>query len=121
MCIRSQKRKKPVAGHTPIITQGFNERSQMDLIDMQSCPDGPFNYILSYHCHGTKAPILEALATKEIRAVAWILFNIFTMWGPPAILQTDNGREFNRSACNGRAKKVEIDDTVSTMKLCKTF
>lgn len=121
VCIRNQKRKKPVAGHTPIITQGFNERGQLDLIDLQSCPDGPFNYILSYHCHGTKAPILEALATKEIRAVAWVLFNIFTMWGPPAFLQTDNGREFNRSACNGRAKKVEIDDVVSTMKLCKTL
>ena len=112
VCIRQKPRKKPTAGHTPIITAGFGARCQLDLIDMQSMPDGPFNYILGYHDNGIKAPLLFALATKEIRAVAWVLFNIFTMWGPPAILQTDNGREFNQAACNGRARKVDLDDQV---------
>jgi len=115
VCIRQQTRKKPKAGHTPIFTPGFNSRCQIDIIDMQSMPDGPFKYILGYHCHGIKAPLLYALATKEIRAVAWILFNIFTMWGPPATLQADNGSEFGQTALSGRAKFVNIDDQVSNV------
>jgi hypothetical protein len=112
VCISKNTRKKPKAGHTPIITRGFQARGQIDLIDMQSTPDGEFKYILSYRCHGTKFCLLEALQTKTKRSVAWVLFNIFTMLGPPAILQADNGREFNGAACGGNAKQIEMDEDV---------
>jgi hypothetical protein len=32
--------------------------------------------------------------------------------GPPAILQADNGREFNGAACGGNAKQIEMDEDV---------
>jgi hypothetical protein len=112
VCISKNTRKKPKAGHTPIITRGFQARGQIDLIDMQSTPDGEFKYILSYRCHGTKFCLLEALPTKTKKSVAWVLFSVFTMLGPPAILQADNGREFNGAACDGKAKHIEMDEDV---------
>lgn len=38
----ARKRVKPVKGVVvkPIVTEGFNGRGQVDLIDLQSCPDG---------------------------------------------------------------------------------
>eukprot|EP01082_Thalassiosira_pseudonana_P007804 g6263.t1 g6263 contig23:61716-63595(+) len=110
VCISKNTRKKLKAGHTPLLTRGFQARGQIDLIDMQSTPDGEFRFILSYRCHGTKFCLLEPLRSKEKKSVAWALFCIFTVLGPPAILQADNGREFNGAACGGKAKQVDIDD-----------
>ena len=79
---------------------------------MQSMPDGEYKFICNYTDHGIKVCHLEALCTKQCRAVAYLLFQLFCFIGPPAILQADNGREFNGVACNGNAKKVEITDEV---------
>lgn len=49
----------------PIITETFNDRGQIDLIDMQSIPDGPFNWILHYQDHLTKFCYLRALRKKS--------------------------------------------------------
>jgi len=49
----------------PIITETFNDRGQIDLIDMQSCPDGPFRWILHYQDHLTKFCYLRALRKKS--------------------------------------------------------
>ena len=38
----------------PIISNDFNARRQVDLIDMRSCPDGQFKFILNYQDHFTK-------------------------------------------------------------------
>ena len=42
----------------PIISNDFNARGQVDLIDMQSCPDGPCQFIMNYLDHFTKFCIL---------------------------------------------------------------
>ena len=49
----------------PIISETFNDRGQVDLIDMQSVPDGPFNWILHYQDHLTKFCYLRALRKKS--------------------------------------------------------
>ena len=118
ICICKSVRKKPKAGHQPIISKGFGSRGQIDLIDMQSMPDGLFKYILNYTDHGSKMPYLFALSNKEVKCVSYILFRLFTMIGPPAILQADNGREFNGMACNGKANKIDISDEVITILSC---
>ena len=46
-------------------------------------------------------------------AVAFALLDIFTMIGAPAILQSDNGREFSGAA--GR-KSVQLSDEVSAAR-----
>ena len=112
VCITKQPRRKPKAGFQPIITRGFGARGQVDLIDMQSMPDGPFNWIINYTDHGIKFVSLGALCKKECRGVAWFLYNLFCAIGPPAILQSDNGREFNGMALGGRARKSEMSDDV---------
>ena len=102
----------PKAGHQPIITRGFGARGQIDLIDMQSMPDGPFRFIVNYTDHGVKSTFLSALASKECRTIELWFFQMFCIIGPPAILQTDNGREFNGMALDNNAKKVHISEEV---------
>ncbi|CAM4741905.1 unnamed protein product [Rotaria magnacalcarata] len=78
----------------PIISNDFHSRGQVDLIDMQSSPDGKFKFILNYQDHFTKFCILRPLKSKTAAEVAYNLLDIFTTFGAPAILQSDNGREF---------------------------
>ncbi len=52
------------AGHQPIITQGFGAWGQIDLIDMQSMPDGPFKFIANYTNYSLKITFLMELKTK---------------------------------------------------------
>ncbi|CAF3998763.1 unnamed protein product, partial [Rotaria sp. Silwood1] len=78
----------------PIISNDFNSRGQVDLIDMQSSPDGKFKFILNYQDHFTKFCILRPLKSKTAADVPYNLLDIFTTFRAPAILQSDNGREF---------------------------
>jgi hypothetical protein len=78
----------------PVISNDFNARGQVDLIDMQSCPDGPHRFVLNYQDHFTKFCFLRPLKTKTAAEVAYQLLDIFTIVGAPVILQSDNGREF---------------------------
>lgn len=49
----------------PIISKTFNSRGQVDLIDMQTCPDGQFKWLLHYQDHADKLSILRPLIRKE--------------------------------------------------------
>ena len=102
--------KKPVSGHQPILTPGFGKRGQFDLIDMQSCPDEGFKYICNYYDHGTKLGWSQALVNQRATTVARALIDIFTILGPPAILQPDNARNMQQIACFPQSKKLELDD-----------
>ena len=118
LCITRQPRKKQKAGHQPIVINGFGKHGQVDLIDFQSMPDGPFNWLLVYQDHGIKLTILMPLMKKTHDAVAWTLFKIFTLIGPPMSLQSDNGREFSESACGGNSRMAIIDDAVRITTDC---
>ena len=78
----------------PIISTSMNSRCQVDLIDMQSQPDGSYKIILNYQDHLTKMVILRPLQSKTAEEVAYQLVDIFCLQGAPSILQSDNGREF---------------------------
>jgi len=78
----------------PIISTEMNSRCQVDLIDMQAQPDGNYRFILVYQDHLTKYVLLKPLIHKRAEEVAYILLDIFTTFGGPCILQSDNGREF---------------------------
>ncbi|XP_008189275.1 KRAB-A domain-containing protein 2-like, partial [Acyrthosiphon pisum] len=78
----------------PIISSEMNSRCQVDLIDMQAQPDGNYRFILVYQDHLTKYVLLKPLTHKRAEEVAYILLDIFTTFGAPCILQSDNGREF---------------------------
>ena len=67
----------------------------MDLVDFQSMPDGEFKWCMHYQDHFFKISILHPLMRKEAAEVAHTLVTqVFTVFGCPVILQSDNGREF---------------------------
>ncbi|XP_055924524.1 KRAB-A domain-containing protein 2-like [Argiope bruennichi] len=70
-------------------------RSQVDLIDLQSNSDGEYKFIMVYQDHLTKFVQLRPLKTKRAEEVAYRVLPIFLTFGAPAILQSDNGREFS--------------------------
>jgi hypothetical protein len=78
----------------PIVSEDFLSRCQVDLIDMQSCKDGPWNWIMNYQDHHSKFCILKPLTQKCGKEVAANLIEICLTFGAPLILQSDNGREF---------------------------
>lgn len=78
----------------PIVSSGFMNRGQLDLMDFQSMPDGVYKWIMHYQDHHNKLSFLCPLTSKCAREVALRLVEIFTFIGAPYILQMDNGREF---------------------------
>ena len=79
----------------PIRSSDMNSRGQVDLIDMQSQPDGSYKWILNYQDHFTKFLHLRPLERKSAVDVATALLDIFLSTnGALNILQSDNGREF---------------------------
>ncbi|CAI6360566.1 unnamed protein product [Macrosiphum euphorbiae] len=103
LCISCQKKgstaKKGLVVK-PIISNELNSRCQIDLIDMQAQPDGNYKFILVYQDHLTKFVLLRPLTHKRAEEVAYVLLDIFTTFGAPAILQSDNGREFVNKIIN---------------------
>lgn len=78
----------------PIVSSNVMSIGQVDFIDMQVQPDGAFKFILNCQDHFTKFCVLKPLIRKTAAAVADVLIEIFSLIGPPVILQSDNGREF---------------------------
>jgi len=75
-----------------IISTEMSSRYQIDLLDMQAQSDGEYKFILVYHL--TKYVLLRPLKYKRAEEVAYVLLDIFTTFGAPSILKSDNGREF---------------------------
>lgn len=95
MCDPCQTRRsipKPIAGK-PIVSIGFLTRLQVDLIDMRSIEYNNYKFIMHLKDHFTKFSWLFALTSKEAKHVAYNLRNVFYTFGPPKILQSDNGKE----------------------------
>lgn len=106
-CIGRKPRPQFTAGHTPIISRGFGSRGQVDLIDLQSMPDGEYKFLLNYQDHALKWYDNRPLTSKRAAAVAFALLDIFSVIGPPCLLQADNGREFSNIAGGGGRKGVD--------------
>ena len=111
-----------MSGIRNIVTAGFGQRGQIDLINFQSMPDGLFHFLLNYIDHGFKVLVSIPIVAKRASCVAVALLNIFTLFGPPKILQYDNGGEFSQSAMDHHGnclylEDVEIDLIISEMKI----
>ena len=71
----------------PILSSEFNSCGQIDLVDMQSSPQGQFKSMMVYQCHLTKFVILRPLSSKRSAEVTFQLLDIFLLFGAPAILR----------------------------------
>lgn len=86
-CQLKKKQAKKGLVVKPILSKSFNSRCQVDLVDMQSQPDGEYRFIMVYQDHLTKFVQLRALKTKTAEAVTKKLRKIFSIFGAPHILQ----------------------------------
>jgi len=97
LCMHCEKKSSnPKRGlvSKPILHNAFNSRAQVDLIDMQSQSYNEFKFIMNYQDHLTKFVLLRPLKSKRAEEIAFNLIDIYTTFGAPAILHSDNGREF---------------------------
>ena len=79
---------------------------QVDLTDMQHRLDGANHWIGHYMDHWSKLHVLFPLMTNSAVEVALNLSTkVFAYYGPPMILQSDNGHEF----VNGIVRKLVKD------------
>jgi len=82
-----KRRKIKTAGqvHKPIISDHYNSRAQIDLVDMSSLPDNshdpPYRYIFNCQDHLTKFCHLRPCTTKGAVEVANHLYHIFCRGG----------------------------------------
>ena len=72
----------------------FNTRCQVDLIDIQSSPDGEYKFKPYFQDDLTKFVSLLPLKSKTAEEDGYQLLDIFTTTGAPSVLQSDNGEEF---------------------------
>lgn len=82
------------APFSPIEVNKTFERVQIDLIDMRHEPDGQYKWILHAKDHFSKFSYLYALKSKEAGEVAGAFGYWIMSFGPPQIVQCDNGSEF---------------------------
>ncbi|XP_063865374.1 KRAB-A domain-containing protein 2-like [Scylla paramamosain] len=94
-CHQKKARKTPKGLVVkPVRSHDIHSRCQIDLINFQTLPDGNFKYIMTYVNHFSKFCVLRPLTSKRAEEVAANLLDIFLTFGAPAILHSDNGREF---------------------------
>ena len=69
---------------------------------MCHCPDDPYQWIAHYMDHWSIFHLIFSLTRKSAAEVATGLQkNVFSVFGTPKILHSDNGREFiNEVICN---------------------
>ncbi|XP_060800680.1 KRAB-A domain-containing protein 2-like [Amyelois transitella] len=73
----------------------FNNSGQLELIDLQSMPDGEYHWLLKYQDCTTKFLYLRPLRTNEITEIASELVKIFLTSGSPGILISTNEQILN--------------------------
>ncbi|CAG8607083.1 11139_t:CDS:2 [Acaulospora morrowiae] len=93
VCItrRTSKRIPPMC---PIVSEGFLNHVQIDTIDMTTIPDREYKYIFHIRDHFSQFSYAEQAQSKLAKEAAAIFLNFCFIYGPPAILHTDNGEEF---------------------------
>ena len=65
----------------PLLTWGFGERGQVDLIDFSSKPSNGFKFILNYQDHAKKYVWLEKLTNKQTKTINLCLVKNFSLLG----------------------------------------
>ncbi|CAG8682213.1 7422_t:CDS:2, partial [Gigaspora rosea] len=89
---KSSKNSK-IAGNV-IVSNHFLSRIQIDIIDFSQNPYDSFKYIVHARDHFTRFSWARPIKSSTALEVATFLFEIFTIFGPPTILHSDNGAQF---------------------------
>ncbi|CAG8575690.1 497_t:CDS:2 [Cetraspora pellucida] len=92
-CCTRRNFPAPIIGKT-IISKKFLQWVQIDLVSFEKYLDKEYRYIAHLRDHFSQFSWTCPLCTKEASEVSAFLFSVFTVFGPPCILQSDNGHEF---------------------------
>ena len=92
-CKKRQPARNPPTGK-PIISLSCLQRVQIDLIDFRNRHYSDYSWILHARDHFSKFSWAYPMKTKTAKEVASLLLTQFCAFGPPKILQSDNGAEF---------------------------
>ncbi|CAG8783423.1 20787_t:CDS:2, partial [Gigaspora rosea] len=85
---------KKVTPTRPIVAEGFLNHVQINTIDMTSEPDGIYKYIFHIKDHFSRFSYAEPSRSKTAEEAAACLLNFCLIYGPPAILYSNNGDKF---------------------------
>jgi hypothetical protein len=119
VCNRQNPRIAPKKGaKTPIMSEQFRDRFQVDLIDMSANPQDniygiTMNWIMTTKDHFSTITHLCCLPRKRPKYVAHELSILFGLLGFPNIFQTDNGKEFTAQEILTFLK--ELSPTITTV------
>ena len=72
-------------------------RSLLQKVKKKCQPDGDLKWILVYKDHLTKCVQLRPVPSKRAPEITYQLLDIFSIFGAPGNLQSDNGRELVNS------------------------
>ena len=112
-CMKKKNVKRKFSRYSvkyPIISSEFNQRAQVDLIDVRMLQQPDVSYILNYQDNLTKFVSLKPLVDKSSASIKTALAEIFNLFGAPKILHTDNGGEFrSRDLINNFLKRFWPD------------
>ncbi len=88
--------------HSRVVSCSLRKNVQpaLDLIDLQLQLYGECKFIIVYQDHLTKFVTLHPLTSKHADEVAHELLDVFLTFGVPAMLQSDNDREFANYVIN---------------------
>ena len=87
----------PRAVRRPIKAEKVFERWQVDCIDMQAYQFEDFKWILHIKDHNSKYSWAFACKRKTMAEIVPKILSVMYRFGPPRILQSDNGKEFVNS------------------------
>ena len=88
---------------------------QMDLIELDTSTNG-YNYVLCVVDLFSSYLVTRPLKTRTAEETAQALLALIADWGPPKILQADDGGEFDNEVLKELTKLAGVDFHISTPK-----
>jgi len=96
-CIPCQRYNVAQKGYNPLVSIVAEypwDHIQIDLVGPLPTSEEGHEYFLTYVDVMSALTLLRPLKTKDMQAVTEVLWQIFAEYGPPKIMQADNGSEF---------------------------
>ena len=105
---KEQHRRRPIFSNSaplqPVQASAPMVHHQIDLVSLENIEDNlhgiSYKYVLSVIDVFSRFVWLRALPKKDSKLVAEELYNIYVEYGPPGIIQADQGTEFKGIVAN---------------------
>lgn len=116
-CIPCQRYNVVQKGYNPlmsIVAEYPWDHVQIDLVGPLPKSEEGHEYFLTYVDLMSALTLLRPLKTKDMQAVTEVLWQIFAEYGPPKIVQADNGSEFVNKLLSQLLQTLGIEQRLIT-------